>query len=744
MIKPLLMPWAEAGAVRCHAPVDLRQAFERKLVADAAWAEDNQYLHVWLTPERARVEAARQALLRRAASLAGGENDATENHTWCLAPHALRVAAYATWVEALAPWSAAQKERLGRDLVQFCRQHVVAVLAGRAPSADNQYLSLSLTCAIVGEGLRRLGVEKESAAWLSRLGLERARLWIGVMPPDGYSGEGSTYHLEVVGPLAMWLCMLLVEQEGPGVLARPFGPNGTTLAAILDLQRDLASPAGVAPGWDSAGWTPYYTLAPLVYRCRVTGEPVPEALIRQQWDAFDTIAWRPDDRMWTLLCWPEERRALPIAPAVSGWTRPQCAAVIDHMPTRSRLMLCADRTAEALQAVGRYQCNPNHLLWEVDGVAVLGDGGKQSGARLASDVAGLRARLEPQRLERLLHQYGDLEAFLAAIDTGLPGMANTVIVGNSREWFPLEATAGTCVWEARSTDGHAVAFDCRALYDPALSLRIARRFIAMDAAGVGWVVDDYRADDAQPWTWQVYVPPTASLVFGGLLVPTTGTRRVMLGWPRGEVAQVENVPAYPSAAPHGVWSWNGSRRVTRRGGGAHLRLATVLLPFEAVDLEVRQIDEWQWEACWRGGRARIAVPDLGDAPAAIPAVCPPTMTGDEPVWVADPACATVPDAQFLSQVTAPAPGAWRDTVRALLHLALRGNRAVGPAAEALLRDQHQKYHVHSVACRVLGAIPDGAAVDLLEQWRWAPEPNIAVRAREALVRLDGVTIEAKE
>jgi hypothetical protein len=521
------------------------------------------------------------------------------------------------------------------------------------------------------------------------------------MPPDGYSGEGSTYQMEVVSPLAMWLTMLLIEQEGRAVFEKPFGPNGTSLRAILELHRDLASPAGCAPGWDNHGWTTYYTLSPLVYLCRLTGEPVPVDLIRQNWDAYDTICWRADDRLWALLCWPESagRARFPIAP-LSGWTRRHCAAVIDHHPTRSRLMLCGDRTSDTVQAIGRYQCNPNHVLWEVNGTAIFGDGGRDPDARLAGDVAGLRARLEPARLEMIFQQYGSLENLLAAVDTGLIGQANTVVVAGQREWFPFDAVAGQCVFEQRAADRHMVGFDCRAIYDPALPLRVARRFIALDAAGIGWIVDDYRAEESLTWDWQVYLPPVE--------VPVT------LGWPVGEMHRYEAQPHYPKPLTHGVWPWSGSRRLVRSFTGKELRTATVLLPFVAEHLRVQATGAWSWEATWNGGRAVVRVPDLGAVPVEAVS-CPSMMSGNEPPWPADPACAKISDAEVLARLAQPAPEAWRETVQA----------------------DRQRYHAHSVACAALTQWPDESAAEVLQRWKWIPEPNIAARATAALERRAG-------
>ncbi len=732
--------------VPLRAPADLVARFHHRLATEPDWAVENQFLPVWLHREPVAVQRARAALLDRARYLARCENDATEYHTWCIAPHALRVAAYATWLETISPWSDADRQQLGRDLVQFCRQHVVAVLSGRAPSADNQFLSMSLTCGIVGEGLRRLGVERDSAAWLAQLGLDRARQWIGLMPPDGYSGEGSTYQMEVVSPLAMWLAMLLIEQEGRAVFEKKFGPNSTSLRAILELHRDLASPAGCAPGWDNHGWTTYYTLSPLVYLCRLTGEPVPVDLIRQNWDEYDTICWRADDRVWALLCWPQTPHPAPLpasgergnharsllprragegqdegaASPLTGWTRRHCAAVIDHRPTRSRLMLCADRTSDTVQAVGRYQCNPNHVLWEVNGTAIFGDGGRDPDARLASDVTGLRARLEPERLEMILQQYGSLENLLAAVDTGLIGQANTVVVAGQREWFPFDAVAGQRVFEQRAAERHMVGFDSRAIYDPALPLRVARRFIAMDAAGIGWIVDDYRATESLTWDWQVYLPPVE--------VPVT------LGWPVRETHRYEPQPHYPKPLSHGVWTWSGSRRLMRSFTGKELRTATVLLPFVAKHLRVQATGTWSWEATWDGGGASVSVPDLGAEPVAF-AACPATMSGSEPPWPADPACAKITDAELLACLEQPAPAAWRETVRALRELMARGNRAVAPAAVRLLQDDRQRYHVHSVACAALTQVPDPSAAAVLRRWTWTPEPNIAARARAAEEKL---------
>ncbi len=739
------MPASPAGlgspSPQLAAPHELVESYERRLDHDPQWADENLYLRLWLTRDPALAERAATRVCEWATSLAGPNNDALEHHTWCIATRGLRAAAFATWIDAAGLWpTSCSKTQLADDLLAFTHRHALAVLAGRCPSADNQYLSLSLSCAVIGEALSRMKLRQTEATKLRDLGVERVWRWLGLMPTEGYGGEGSSYQVQVVGPLVMWADMLLRELEGPDVTERTVYPNGCSFMTVLDLAHDLLSPGDLLPGWDNPGWIPYSFGAPLVYRALLRNEPPPVEFLLRSKDSYDNIAWGHDDRMWALLCWPASntaatQRATP-RQSLTGWVRPHVAAALDHTPTRSRLMLCADQTSESTQAIGRWHCNPNHLLYEVAGCPIFGDGGRDGTNPPPRDTASLAARLLPAQRQMIERQFGSLQRYLDVCDMGTLGRSNSVVVDEQRDWFPLTAKVGRCVWQHIDEEWRGFGFDSTPIYDPNLRLTAARRFILMrQSDGAAWVIDDYRATLEHDFGWQVHLPPFAQIQSNLAMVTYPSGAGATLAWPADEPAQAVACPDFPMPVlvmGQSLWPKGGSLRLQGHRRATNYRFATLLLPGLFPDAHVESLAEGRWRGRWRGQDWLVEIPDLGDArtPGDEATI---TSSADEPAWLCDESADAV---QLVKRLHYPDPANWRDTVHALRQLACRHEPRLGPLALTLLRDTNQRYHVHSAACYCLGVMRYEPARIELEGHIHNPEPNIAVRAAAALRILD--------
>ena len=710
----------------------LYSRFQQRMATDAAFHAENCYLGALLgdttlvAEARKRVYDTATAFLRR-----GAEDGGIEHHTWCAAPLALRMAVYATWLDRQGCWTSAEREEMARGLLHFCYEHAVNVLRSRVPVADNQSFSLFLTCAVVGYAFRSLTSRAEALYQYGMSGLTRL---FGLAPRDGYWGEGSTYQADVVSPLAMWTAAFLSEVEGPDVLSRPWNPGGMTLRDLLRVETLLASPGHLMPGWDHYGWQRHGNLAPTAYWAGATGDLTPLVSAEAVWDRPDFIAWGRDDRMWTLLFWPT--LPLPQAPTgLSGWTLPSTAAAMDDHSHRARLFLAWDDSSASLQAIGRTQVNPNHLLYEIDGIPLFADGvAVEKQHFLDVSLEEIAKPLTADQRVLVARQYGSVDAWAINSQAGLLGAANTVLIDGNAGYFPPDARHGWLVGETRNADSHIVTAESRAIFVPPYDLTQARRTIAMRASGLCWIVDDYRAASRHRYTWQAYLRSPVSLSSNACTMTLPDNRHVCLAWAPTEEVSLTPVTAFPrgGAVAEFPWGETGSSRLRFDQKGNAVFFAVCLVP-DAVTATVTAMGAGVWRAEWDGGSDIFHLPAWSMAPCELPLHQPVTCSDldDEPFAVAN----DLSDDMVLSLLDAPLPADWRRTIVALQTGSQRHLAEMLPRAHALLLDPTQRYLVHSVAAWSLGRAAYAPALADLRLLASSPESNTAFRAQEAIRRM---------
>ena len=732
MSKLLLIPDIAKLRRKVAAPspllAPLVHQFRARLDTDPGFRAENLFLFGVLG-EAPFVDEAARIISERAAFLGsvGSENGGVEHHTWCAAPLALRMAAYCTWLDSAGAISDSQREEIGAHLIAFCRKHVVAVLRSRTPTGDNQSLSMSLTCAVVGQAFA------QSHAFAPRLrdyGLRVLRQTLGFLPPDGYTGEGSTYQSHVVAPLAMWASALLQQIDGPHALNQKQEPNGLRLIDLLRFATLEGSPGHLLPPWDHYGWQPKINLAAIAFHASVTGESKGLEDATQVWERPSFIAWGTDDRMWTLIYYPETEPSQTATPELAGWTLPATGAAIDHATLRSRTMLAWDESAGDLQSIGRMQVNPNHLMVEVGGVPIFGDGMYASDAPISSsEIEEASEQLSEGEKLRIAEQYGSLEAWVRAVRPGFIGTSNAIVIDGRRSYFPRSTRRGTLVGEERSPDRHAVCADAGEFYRPAFDVRQMRRLISVESSGVTWIVDRARADSVHRFTWQAFVPPTSTLKADSLQVVAI-EQQLTIGWANSPVARLIPSSHFPAKGNDGLsWPWEGSLRIDLDVTATEAEFAVCLVPFWVANLHVRRVDERLFRATWAGGESTFALPDWIDRPVDPPAVRTHTRSDlDEmPFDLPDDDEATLIDA-----IVSPAPSEWRRTTAAMQSLAVQKNQKSMPRIERLLKDPSQRYLVHSVAAWCLGHTRYEPALPTLEKMSNCPEVNTAARCRWAI------------
>ena len=753
----------------------LYRRFQERLAVDAGFRQHHIFLPALLGDPAAIAEAkgliiasANDPLLlakTQSPSSTSSAQESLDGHIWCVAPRAMRLAVYFTWLDAQAAWTPEERRRIGNALMDFFHYYVIPVLRARTPGGHNQQFSMTFCSSVAGQAFADVDGVSARARALCDWALPKFRQVLGLMPASGYSGEGSTYQSDVVSPLVMWAGVFMEQLGERDVWTRRHEPNGACLADTLRIEAAMGSCGGLLPPWDHYGWARIHNLAARSLWVGLSGNAQLLPVAENVWDAESFIAWRDDDRLWTLVYWPEgedgdrlsvisdsspttDHRSLITdhSPVLNGWSLPAVGAAIEHLPRKLRVMSVWDRCSGSVQAVCRAQVNPNHLMIDLGGEPVSADGWEDGRERLVSDasLACTLAALSPVEQEMIRQQYGSIEKWVCNQQHGFLGQACAIVVDGWESYFPRQAREGRLVFERREATRHTFTGEAAAYYQPTFDVTRMRRTVSMGDNGVTWIVDDIHADSAHAFTWRMWLRR-------GLR--QAGPHRVQLGLPSGRgltfawLAEADGtvkadpvtlitVPGFPQGrGPRYPWPDEGSDRGDLTVTGSRVRFVTCLVPEGVEELALRQVEPGVWAAVWEGGSDRFALPPEIEA---VPDDAP--VTGEQMVEKhtlcdldeAPFALLDEPDAALLAALDAPPIAAWRRTGAAMQTLTARGNANALPKIMALLDGAHQNYTVHSVAAWCLGHARHMPALEVLRRMTNIPEDNTAARARWAV------------
>jgi hypothetical protein len=748
MTRPLLVPDIDSLRRKLANPppllAKLYARFRQRLATDPEFRKHHVFLPALLGEPEAIAEAKTiiAQLISQPLELAYKQSDSSkataqeslDGHIWCVAPRAMRLAVYFTWLDAHGAWTKEERHKIGTAMLDFFHTYVVPVLRARTPAGHNQQFSMTFCSAVAGHVFAEL-----DGGSLHEYALPKFRQVLGLMPASGYSGEGSTYQSDVVSPLVMWAGIFLEQIGETRIWEHPFEPNGGRLADALRMEAGLGSCGEQLPPWDHYGWGRIHNLAARTLWASLSGDAQLLSVAESAWDEESFIAWRNDDRLWTLLYWPEqEADASGPADALTGWSLPAVGATIEHTPRKLRVMSVWDRCSGGLQGVCRGQVNPNHLMIDLAGEPITADGWEDGRQLLTSDASWERTlkALAPVEKELLAQQFGSLEQWAKFNQHGFLGQASSIIVDGWESYFPRGEREGRLLFERREANRHTFTGEAAAYYQPAFDVTRMRRTVSVGESGFVWIVDDVRADSIHDFTWRVWLRRGARL---------TGPQRVQLDLPTGTAVTLAwladapvtltTVPTFPQGrGDRYPWPDEGSVRCDQTVTGQKVRLVTCLAPAATGDLAVRQVAANEWEA----GADRFALPEeIGALPDPAP------VTGkqiteqhalcdlDEPPF----ALLEESDTALLAALDNPPKAAWRRTGAAMQTLVARGNREALPKIVTLLEDAGQNYTVHSVAAWCLGHARFQPAREALQRMANIPEDNTAARARWGLERL---------
>ncbi len=760
----LFIPDIEAlrRKLACPPPIlaGLYLRFQKQLTADPGFRRHHVFLPALLGDETA-ISEAKGILLEEACDplrLAGNPSaastpaaqDVLDGHIWCVAPRAMRLAAYFTWMDAQGAWTLAERDAVATGVIDFFYAFVVPVLRARTPAGHNQQLSMVLCSAIAGSVFAQVPATAGRARALRDYALPKLRQTLGLMKRDGYCGEGSTYQSAVVSGLAMWAGWFLTQLGDPGAWTRTWGPNGASLSDSLRMEADLGSPGGLLPPWDHYGWEKVHNLAARTLWATLSGHHELLKAADSVWDRPSFLAWRPDDRLWTLIGWPEteEPEALHPKTGLSGWSRPSVGAAIDHLPRKMRVMMAWDSCSGSLQGLGRAQVNPNHLMIDVAGEPLTGDGTESGATVLFSPAAMERtlAALSDSERELVIQQYGSFRKWVCTCQQGFLGAACAVVVDEWDSYFPRGTRRGRLVFEQRSSERHTFAADSAAYYQPTFDVTRMRRTVSVGVSGVIWVVDDIHAQTSHRFSWRAWFRPAIKeRTPHGLRLRLPSGVALAVAW-TAEADGAEGLapvvltpaPTFPGARTHLAWPDEGSVRCDVATSGRRVRFVTCMVPSDVEGLQVSASAPSSWEAAWKTGRETFSLPTdlLAELGATTPTA--PELEDVETLCDLDePPFALLDETTqaLLASLADPPKRAWRRTTAAMQTLTARNAPEAMPAILALLGDASQNYTVHAVAAWCLGHARYAPALEGLRKMSGIPEENTAARARWAVERM---------
>ncbi len=465
-----------------------------------------------------------------------------------------RLMAFYDWIadtDLLAP---SEKEAFEAAALDFAHLIPMDQLQGRARSFDNQVLSNCFGAAMTGH---ILGVKRGDSALARRLYAISTDMLLDQfrrLPRSCYSGEGSTYHEQVVGPMLLLSGLFLEEVMGVPLYDRGVEPANVSLREWYAMSVDMVGPEGLLPAWD-AGGARASVKAPLVYRARRERTPEPLALIRDAglWYPLNNAAWEMDDRLWTMVWWPDD---LPVPGATSflPWMNPGTAGALQSGATRTRLFQYWDECGGAPYN-GRPNVNPNAIILESAGLPLLLDGGP--------GLAAEHLRVTPEQVL----QYVDREVLVTLLKywsqeptdenvrkaalhavSGSVGESNSLVIDRENWYVPLHPVAGRGRALHAAGGLQVIESEAAAYYTDRYDAIRVDRMSALVGGRYVVTVDDTAFRSPHTLTWQVFTWPGARLEGRRVVAEAGGEVRLDIipgADGTAELTPIAGFPSYP-------------------------------------------------------------------------------------------------------------------------------------------------------------------------------------------------------
>lgn len=440
----------------------------------------------WLITGEARyARAARAVFLQLLEQLPLAEASVeAQVHAYTAGMPMARFALYLDWIWDGGILSAAERQALADRLVTQVYSHCYLRLKGRLPAADNQQTSMAFCCAVTGY---LFGVKRGASPAAQRMGREgfrRYRIVLESLGAGGWCGEGSTYHHQVMVPIMALFTAFMEQVTGADYFNRQVG--AATVRDALTLATDTINGAGMLPGWDQYGNCAPELKTHFAWLARKTGDPAPLAAIARHgmWSENELLAWYNDDKVWTLVFWPDDAAAAPATgpEAPRSWLNPPVCAKLVSADASLDLLQMWDEVGAGRP--GRLHISPNNIELCTHGALHTADG-------------------QGPAADRSYFTCADGLSFAAA--------HSVVLVDGEGYRYPDTPWhgRGECLVDLPALK--AVRGDVSDLYDTLWNVRAMRRTSLLLGERLVLLHDRFQADRPHRFTWQLMLRPDVTV-----------------------------------------------------------------------------------------------------------------------------------------------------------------------------------------------------------------------------------------
>lgn len=364
-MKPLLVPdRAHLRAKLSHAsfPLDRYWAhFQQLAAADPIGEFQALPMFAWLvTGDRKYEKNIRAVYLELMEKLPLCDSCVeAQYHTYTVGSPLARFAIFLDWIWDSGILSDTELATLAGRLVDQIYSHCYLTLRGRLPAGDNQQASMAFACAVVGYmfGVKRL--QLRSAQLMYAEGLDRYFAVLKELPAGGWCGEGSAYHYGVVAPVLALFTAFVEEVTGQDHFDTVLGRS--SVRETLRFATGVINAAGLLPGWDDYGNMRPEIKMHLAWYARQTGDHavLGEIVRHGMWSESMIWGWYNDDKVWTLLFWPDDA-LVPETPAPPPpWLQPEVGGKLISADGSLELLQMWDVAGGGIPS--REHLNPNNV-----------------------------------------------------------------------------------------------------------------------------------------------------------------------------------------------------------------------------------------------------------------------------------------------------------------------------------------------------------------------------------------------
>lgn len=514
-----------------------------------------------------------------------------DNDTWCYAAPMLRRAIALDWIWDSGMFSPSELDSLADFFIRDSLKYPYVVLHHRIPPhANNQGMSQALNLVVIGYifGVKR--GRDPRASHLLKYGLEHLHQQIAWLPPDGYSGEGSTYLLLVEAPLVAIACAVLEEITGMEYFARELEPQGNSMEKILSHALKLIPPSEIVPGWDQHGFGHGKGGAVLAYLAHKTKDPSDyhNVIHGKGWEMSGSFGWLRDDHVWQWLWMPDPMKKLEMK-KTAHYPRPWAE---DHvggtlLDKTGNLHLFQFWDWSNTMPV-RAQMNPNSLIIEAFG-SILTVDGNPVGTAFPPNLDPKMFRVHWAHKDKIPSSWAQ-GSLIAHSDIWIDGKYDLRVDKNCGDMHgPGDYVTGRLLRHEIGKNMQIISADVADFYKHEFDLKSMIRTSAMIDNSLWVVLDQVDAASKHDYTWQLVLRNGASKTdYGARLF--TAEHVVLDVFTIGDEAELLDIPGFPSCLEQKC------HHLRRNKNGMKTEFITILVP----QLARRKL--FDWSEGWLGRR----------------------------------------------------------------------------------------------------------------------------------------------